>query len=184
MELDPSERYQSRRKNYKKGIDSDDFRRRREDEEVQIRKTEKNAQLAAKRQQLLQGSTAGAVAGVDPQMQILNTAGGTTNGITAGSSGAASSSGGGHGGPVNIFPAGNAADVRAREMLPGLILQITSHARDENKLYDGVHEVRKLLSIEQNPPIQTVPTTSTFFHSWQLPHCNSLARPKTGQNPQ
>ncbi|CAD7958788.1 unnamed protein product [Amoebophrya sp. A120] len=63
------ERYQSRRKNYKKGIDSEDFRRRRENEEVQIRKSEKEAQIAAKRQQLSHYRDGGPLAPGDHQNQ-------------------------------------------------------------------------------------------------------------------
>jgi len=46
---DRNQRMNDRRRNFKKTIDADDFRRQREDETVQIRKKEKENELERKR---------------------------------------------------------------------------------------------------------------------------------------
>ena len=80
------------------GIDSDDFRRQREDDQVQVRKAEKEAQLEAKRRQLATDNnfTSG---GSQPSTSnfsanFANGNGGLQNGSGNGSTAASSGNGG------------------------------------------------------------------------------------------
>lgn len=58
-------RMNNRRNKYKKAIDADDFRRQREDENLQIRKKEKDQELQKKRLQAAFPQDENAAAGAD-----------------------------------------------------------------------------------------------------------------------
>ncbi|CAD7962446.1 unnamed protein product [Amoebophrya sp. A25] len=168
------ERYQNRRKNYKKGISSEDFRRQREDDAVQVRKAAKEATLNAKRLQLQQGGSqpSSGVATSSNGHQPLS-GGGTgiadTNHVPLqpdtlhqsqmqmqglqemqiGTTTASSSSTGG-----NTNMAGALAAAQYELELPQLI-QTIAHGTVVDKL-PAVKKIRQLLSMEQSPPIQKV----------------------------
>ncbi|EER03743.1 importin alpha, putative [Perkinsus marinus ATCC 50983] len=125
------DRIAARRKNYKKTGDFEDSRRRREDEAVQIRKAEKEKQLAHRRR-------------MDMEATQL------TSNAQSGSSG---------------MP--NLAELQEAV--------IGCNAADPDTQFKATQYVRRLLSIEKNPPIQyvidagVVPRMVTFLQDTQRP---------------
>ncbi|KAF4674901.1 Importin alpha subunit (Karyopherin alpha subunit) (Serine-rich RNA polymerase I suppressor protein) [Perkinsus olseni] len=126
------DRIAARRRNYKKTGDFEDSRRRREDEAVQIRKAEKEKQLAHRRRMDVEGSDL------------------TASGQSATSSGAP-----------------NLAELQ--EAVVGC------NAADPDTQFKATQYVRRLLSIEKNPPIQyvidagLVPRMVVFLQDTQRP---------------
>ncbi|KAF4669410.1 Importin alpha subunit (Karyopherin alpha subunit) (Serine-rich RNA polymerase I suppressor protein) [Perkinsus olseni] len=127
------DRIAARRRNYKKTGDFEDSRRRREDEAVQIRKAEKEKQLAHRRRMDVEGSD-----------------------LTGASGQSATSSG-----------APNLAELQ--EAVVGC------NAADPDTQFKATQYVRRLLSIEKNPPIQyvidagLVPRMVVFLQDTQRP---------------
>lgn len=118
------ERLNARQKAFKKGVDADDARRKREDAAVQLRKQTRDEALQKKRM------TDDAQPGAAP--------------IDFGSPGAMQT--GGYGGPVNpSYPL---------EQIPQLSAMLMSD--DPQAQFNSTQQYRKLLSIEQNPPIHEV----------------------------
>ena len=123
-----------RKKAYKKGIDSDDARRRREETQIQIRKNKREESLNQRRR--------------TDDFGGFNAASGATPG-------AAAPMGAGFGGASGMPGAGGPGDVAQRlEHLPEMVAGITS--MDPALQLESTTQFRKLLSIEKNPPIQHV----------------------------
>ncbi|KAA8494268.1 Importin subunit alpha-1 [Porphyridium purpureum] len=118
-----------RKKTYKKGLDVDEARKKREEHQVEIRKSKKEESIMKKRREQMGSSVPGGgeldmgSTSVDSNMQ----------GGMAGSS---------------------AAQRAGLERLPEMAAGILSD--DTSKHYPYTMEIRKLLSIEQNPPIDEV----------------------------
>jgi importin subunit alpha-1 len=124
-----SGRASDRKKNFKKGIDSDDSRRKREETRIVVRKEKRDEALRAKRQGLGVASPAGA----DPAGAPQNAA------VEVGGQGAA---------PAN-------PDIAEKlQALPENVAAISS--ADGEAQLTGVTWFRKLLSIERSPPIDEV----------------------------
>mmetsp|Transcript_34390 Transcript_34390/g.102154 ORF Transcript_34390/g.102154 Transcript_34390/m.102154 type:complete len:541 (+) Transcript_34390:61-1683(+) len=123
------ERLNQRQKAFKKGIDADDARRKREDAAVQLRKQVREEELKKKRMVNEAGAVAGAANVLSGAMPDAN--GGamqTGMGVGAGS-----------------FPL---------EQIPVLSAMLMSD--DGQAQFNSTQQFRKMLSIEQNPPIQEV----------------------------
>jgi hypothetical protein len=124
------DRISQRQKNFKKGADADEARRKREDAAVQLRKQAKDEALQKKRQtgEEVTASPMGVLGGLVP---------------AAGS--------GGYGGDAmqtgSVVPSTLAA-------MPGLTQMVLS--ADPQAQFNATQQFRKMLSIEQNPPIQEV----------------------------
>lgn len=124
------ERLSQRQKAFKKGVDADDARRKREDAAVQLRKQTRDEALQKKRMvnDLPAGATPEASGIVDFSMQ-----GQAAQGMQTGFGGAS-------GMPLEQIP-------HLRQMLM---------SDDPQAQFNATQQYRKLLSIEQNPPIQEV----------------------------
>jgi HEAT repeat protein len=119
------DRINQRQKNFKKGIDADDARRKREDAAVQLRKQVRDEALQKKRMTDEVPAVGGAaVAGAEQSVVMQGQAQPSTN--------------------AN-FPL---------EQMPGLTQMLASD--DPVSMFNATQQFRKLLSIEQNPPIQEV----------------------------
>eukprot|EP00425_Heterocapsa_triquetra_P028587 CAMPEP_0195101888 /NCGR_PEP_ID=MMETSP0448-20130528/65381_1 /TAXON_ID=66468 /ORGANISM="Heterocapsa triquestra, Strain CCMP 448" /LENGTH=532 /DNA_ID=CAMNT_0040137281 /DNA_START=79 /DNA_END=1674 /DNA_ORIENTATION=- len=122
------DRLNARQKAFKKGIDADDARRKREDAAVQLRKQTKEEELKKKRMVNEQAAVPGATPfGATP---------------TPDANGAAMQTGMGMGGS---FP---------MDQIPTLSAMLMSD--DPQAQFNSTQQFRKMLSIEQNPPIQEV----------------------------
>lgn len=114
-------------RNFKKGIDSEDARRKREEVSVQLRKQKRDEQLAKRRQ--------------------------ATD--APGFGGMADQSGAVTGNNIQIQPnSQNITNVNIMDKLPELVDGVNSNDPERQK--DAVICFRKFLSIERNPPIQEV----------------------------
>eukprot|EP00931_Biecheleriopsis_adriatica_P102946 TRINITY_DN7784_c0_g1_i2.p1 TRINITY_DN7784_c0_g1~~TRINITY_DN7784_c0_g1_i2.p1 ORF type:complete len:535 (+),score=141.55 TRINITY_DN7784_c0_g1_i2:56-1660(+) len=116
------DRLSARQKAFKKGVDADDARRKREDAAVQLRKQTREEALQKKRNQ-----NEGTAAAMPDAMAM-----------------------GGQTGMQTGMPGANAA----LEQIPALSQQLMSD--DPQAQFNSTQQFRKLLSIEQNPPIQEV----------------------------
>ena len=123
------ERLNQRQKAFKKGIDADDARRKREDAAVQLRKQVREEELKKKRMV----NEAGAVAGA---ANILS-------GAMPDANGGAMQTGMGMG--AGSFP------LEQIPVLSGMLMSDDAQAQ-----FNSTQQFRKMLSIEQNPPIQEV----------------------------
>ncbi len=130
-----STRSEARLKNFKKGIDGDEARHKREEVTIELRKN-KREEMVAKRRQAPNGGSENA--GGLAANSLLSLAGSTST--SASSSDAALS-------PAN-----------ARELLCMMptYLQQMQMQHDANAQLDAVAGFRKLLSIEHQPPIDEV----------------------------
>uniref|UniRef100_A0A7S1ES96 IBB domain-containing protein n=1 Tax=Timspurckia oligopyrenoides TaxID=708627 RepID=A0A7S1ES96_9RHOD len=117
-----------RKKGYKKALDADEARKKREEHQVEIRKSKKEESLMKKRREQL-GAGTSAAAGDLPS-------------ATAPTSIDSSA--------IVPSPATAAGLMRLPEMRAGL------YSQDPADHYRCTMEIRKLLSIEQNPPIDEV----------------------------
>lgn len=125
------ERLSQRQKGFKKGVDADDARRKREDAQVQLRKATRDEALLKKR--MVNDMPGGQL--MDPM------AGGGDNAMMGGMPQAPPA---GMGGPTS-FPV---------EQIPILSQMLISD--DPQDQFNSTQQFRKLLSIEQSPPIQEV----------------------------
>ena len=127
-----STRSEARLKNFKKGIDGDEARRKREEVTIELRKN-KREEMVAKRRQAPNGGSENA--GGLAANSLLSLAGSTSSASDAASS------------PAN-----------ARELLCMMptYLQQMQMQHDANAQLDAVAGFRKLLSIEHQPPIDEV----------------------------
>ncbi|CAD7976601.1 unnamed protein product [Amoebophrya sp. A25] len=125
----PSGRFASRKQQFKQGLDLDEARRSRIDDEVQIRKAEKAMLLAQKRSRNLKGAEGASAP--DSTTTAVQPTGET--GVGAKFS--------------------NSEDLRT--LLPQLVQAIFNDG-DRETQHEAVVLVRKLLSKEENPPIEEV----------------------------
>jgi len=116
------DRISQRQKNFKKGVDADEARRKREDAAVQLRKQKYEEMLQKKRQTGDAPAPGGLMS--EPQMQDGGQMAVSTN---------------------SNFPA---------DQMPTLLQALRSN--DPNAQFQATQQFRKILSIEQNPPIQEV----------------------------
>lgn len=115
------DRISQRQKSFKKGVDADDARRKREDAAVQLRKQTREEALHKKR--MVNDPPVGGAAG-DPALVLAT-------------------------GQVPL-----ASPSAAVSQIPGLYQALM--ADDPQGQFNSTQQFRKLLSIEQNPPIQEV----------------------------
>mmetsp|Transcript_4089 Transcript_4089/g.10296 ORF Transcript_4089/g.10296 Transcript_4089/m.10296 type:complete len:547 (-) Transcript_4089:277-1917(-) len=125
------ERLNARQKTFKKGVDADEARRKREDAQVQLRKQQRDEALQKKRFTGAEGE--GMLPGGDMSGAGLSSA------VQAGMQMAADT---GMGSTVPL------------EQIPILCQQLMSD--DPQAQFNSTQQFRKLLSIEQKPPIQEV----------------------------
>jgi HEAT repeat protein len=123
------ERLSQRQKGFKKGVDAEEARRKREDAAVQLRKQVRDEALQQKRR--VNDGTPGAVPGETPNMvgDFSMQGSGMQAGFT----------------PSPSFPL---------DQIPALTQMLLSE--DPQAQFNATQQYRKLLSIEQNPPIQEV----------------------------
>lgn len=129
------------RKNlYKKNIDTDEGRRRREETTLQIRKAKKDVHLAKRRMQGTESLSASTPAGV--AAAEMNAAGSLGGGVFA------------QGLNTNSMPMGGSSALNKLENLPNMITGVMGN--DPSLQTECTTQFRRLLSIEKNPPIQEV----------------------------
>eukprot|EP00472_Partenskyella_glossopodia_P010235 CAMPEP_0197537244 /NCGR_PEP_ID=MMETSP1318-20131121/56250_1 /TAXON_ID=552666 /ORGANISM="Partenskyella glossopodia, Strain RCC365" /LENGTH=235 /DNA_ID=CAMNT_0043095369 /DNA_START=42 /DNA_END=746 /DNA_ORIENTATION=+ len=115
-----------RQRQFKKGIDADDARRRRDEISIKLRKEKRNEQLAKRR------------------MRMNERKGNPSQAWPA--------SGFGGMGQGGMYPDGDLNE--KLKALPELVMNLKSN--DPKLQHSAVTQFRKLLSIERNPPIQQV----------------------------
>jgi hypothetical protein len=114
----------SDRRDYKKGVDSDAGRRRRDDTRIQIRKN--------KREEGLQKKRAMAAAQPDPPVQVGNEA-------------------------VSAFKPRTAQVTDIPEIMRTIKVTANQNTPESNKqMLEAVQGIRKMLSVEENPPVLDV----------------------------
>ena len=134
--------YALQRKNaFKKTLDAEEGRRRREETTVQIRKTKKDARLAKRRQMPTGGLSAPTPAGMAAANMLMNSGDSTYANIIAEQQAAA--------GQV-----GRAIAASKLEQLPAMVQGVMGN--DPAVQTECTTQFRRLLSIEKNPPIQQV----------------------------
>mmetsp|Transcript_10099 Transcript_10099/g.22204 ORF Transcript_10099/g.22204 Transcript_10099/m.22204 type:complete len:547 (-) Transcript_10099:168-1808(-) len=126
------DRLNARQKTFKKGVDADEARRKREDAQVQLRKQQRDEALQKKRFTGAEGEGAGTLPG----------------GEMFGMSSIAQA------GMQMAADTGMAASTVPLEQIPILCQQLMSD--DPQAQFNSTQQFRKLLSIEQKPPIQEV----------------------------
>mmetsp|Transcript_7354 Transcript_7354/g.13031 ORF Transcript_7354/g.13031 Transcript_7354/m.13031 type:complete len:548 (+) Transcript_7354:84-1727(+) len=129
------ERLNARQKTFKKGVDAEEARRKREDAQVQLRKQQRDEALQKKRFTGAEGEGMGMLPGGGDMFG----AGGLSSAAQAGMQMAADT---GMGSTVPL------------EQIPILCQQLMSE--DPQAQFNSTQQFRKLLSIEQKPPIQEV----------------------------
>jgi len=140
-----------RKKAFKKNIDADDGRRRREETTLQIRKNKKDVHMA-KRRQMPANYSAPTPAGIAAanMMAASNTPGGVANAQALPTHNAMMDESAG-GGP-SLRPMGVTAN--RLEQLPQMVQGVMGD--DPAQQTEATTQFRRLLSIEKNPPIQQV----------------------------
>lgn len=139
MSTDP--KYTERKNAFKKTVDSDEGRRRREETTLQIRKTKKDARLAKRRQMPSAGMSAPTPAGMAAANMLMNSGDNTYANILS------SQQPGG-------AQVGRAIAVSKLEQLPEMVQGVMGN--DPAIQTECTTQFRRLLSIEKNPPIQQV----------------------------
>eukprot|EP00184_Porphyridium_aerugineum_P004420 CAMPEP_0184706388 /NCGR_PEP_ID=MMETSP0313-20130426/36732_1 /TAXON_ID=2792 /ORGANISM="Porphyridium aerugineum, Strain SAG 1380-2" /LENGTH=567 /DNA_ID=CAMNT_0027167941 /DNA_START=773 /DNA_END=2476 /DNA_ORIENTATION=- len=134
-----------RKKTYKKALDADEARKKREEHQVEIRKSKKEESIMKKRREQL-GSMQGMMGNgemgstsVDQSGMRMGVASSSADAISMLSGASANTS---------------AALASGLERLPEMAKGIMSN--DQDAQYRCTMEIRKLLSLEQNPPIDEV----------------------------
>lgn len=130
-----------RKKDFKKTLDAEEGRRRREETTLQIRKTKKDARLAKRRQMPTGGLSAPTPAGLAAASMLMSSGDNTYAGMMAQQQGT--------GGQV-----GRAIAASKLEQLPAMVQGVMGS--DPAVQTDCTTQFRRLLSIEKNPPIQQV----------------------------
>lgn len=131
---------EERKKGFKKTVDVDEGRRRREETTLQIRKTKKDVRLAKRR-----------------QMPAFASPGDTPAGLAAASMLAAGGAApGGYGAGMAVDPTAGVTGATANKLenLPQMVQGVMGN--DPAIQTDCTTQFRRLLSIEKNPPIQQV----------------------------
>lgn len=123
-----------RKKGFKKGVDLEESRRRREETTLQIRKTKKEDRLT-KRRQAATGSLGGPSTSMSTSMPMSMSMG--MNGAPSGMPGLAGS-----------------ANLSKLEQLPQMVAGVMGN--DPSVQTEYTTQFRRLLSLEKNPPIQQV----------------------------
>mmetsp|Transcript_54225 Transcript_54225/g.168372 ORF Transcript_54225/g.168372 Transcript_54225/m.168372 type:complete len:542 (+) Transcript_54225:67-1692(+) len=118
------ERLSARQKNFKKGVDADEARRKREDAAVQLRKQTRDEALQKKRMTNEEQAAAGQPLEAAPVNESMD----------------------------QVFTSSVATGVL--DQIPALCQQLASEHPQAH--FDATQQFRKLLSVEQNPPIQEV----------------------------
>lgn len=118
-----------RKKDFKKGVDLEESRRRREETTLQIRKTKKEDRLTKRRQAISSNA--------NEDFGIME-----NNNMFEGN------------GPAMTMTSSHTSAAASIEQLPQLVQGIMGH--DTNVQTDYTTQFRRLLSIEKNPPIQQV----------------------------
>mmetsp|Transcript_14735 Transcript_14735/g.29950 ORF Transcript_14735/g.29950 Transcript_14735/m.29950 type:complete len:563 (+) Transcript_14735:78-1766(+) len=131
---------EERKKGFKKTVDVDEGRRRREETTLQIRKTKKDVRLAKRRQMPTFASPGDPPAGLAAASMLA--AGGVAPG--------------GYGAGMAVDPAAGATGATANKLenLPQMVQGVMGN--DPAIQTDCTTQFRRLLSIEKNPPIQQV----------------------------
>mmetsp|Transcript_23799 Transcript_23799/g.75423 ORF Transcript_23799/g.75423 Transcript_23799/m.75423 type:complete len:539 (-) Transcript_23799:269-1885(-) len=118
------ERLSARQKNFKKGVDADEARRKREDAAVQLRKQTRDEALQKKRMTNEEQAAAGQPLEAAPVNESMD----------------------------QVFTSSVATGVL--DQIPALCQQLASEHPQAH--FDATQQFRKLLSVEQTPPIQEV----------------------------
>ncbi|KAL7442836.1 hypothetical protein ACHAXH_009544 [Discostella pseudostelligera] len=136
---------EERKKGFKKSIDIDEGRRRREETTLQIRKTKKDVRLAKRRQIPTMGG-----GGVDTPAALAAASMLAAGGVAPGGYGAVTSTTGMDTSGNSPFTSGN----NKLENLPSMVAGVSGN--DPAVQTECTTQFRRLLSIEKNPPIQQV----------------------------
>jgi len=137
-------REEERKKGFKKTVDADEGRRRREETSIQIRKTKKDMHLAKRRQMPTSTAAPNTSAGMAAANMLAGNATQTNYSANVLDDSAMMGS---------SAPAG-AAVASKLENLPQMIQGVLGD--DPSQQIERTTEFRRLLSIEKNPPIQQV----------------------------
>ncbi|KAL7548225.1 hypothetical protein ACHAWF_016571 [Thalassiosira exigua] len=139
-----------RKKGFKKAIDVDEGRRRREETTLQIRKTKKDVRLAKRRQMPPGGAAAGGA--MDTPAALAAASMLAAGGVAPGGYGAVSTmdTSGAPAPPAGSLPPGS----NKLENLPQMVAGVMGN--DPAVQTECTTQFRRLLSIEKNPPIQQV----------------------------
>uniref|UniRef100_A0A7S4M6U1 Importin subunit alpha n=1 Tax=Odontella aurita TaxID=265563 RepID=A0A7S4M6U1_9STRA len=139
-----------RKKGFKKSIDAEEGRRRREETTLQIRKTKKDTRLA-KRRQMPVGAAANTPAGMAAASML---AAGQVGGAAFPQSGAAGATPMGMDASATPAVAAGGPGANKLENLPQMVQGVMGE--DAAIQTECTTQFRRLLSIEKNPPIQQV----------------------------
>jgi len=134
-------KYTERKNAFKKTLDADEGRRRREETTIQIRKTKKDARLAKRRQMPSGGMGAPTPAGMAAANMLMNSGDSTYSGMLAGQQ-------------PGLPQPGRAIAASKLEQLPEMVQGVMGN--DPAVQTECTTQFRRLLSIEKNPPIQQV----------------------------
>lgn len=138
---------QDRKSAFKKTLDAEEGRRRREETTVQIRKTKKDARLAKRRQMPTGGLSSPTPAGMAAASMLMNSGDSTYQSMVDANGGAGGFGAGQPGGA-------NAVNASKLEQLPQMVAGVMGN--DPAVQTECTTQFRRLLSIEKNPPIQQV----------------------------
>eukprot|EP00934_Nitzschia_sp_Nitz4_P007055 Nitzschia sp. Nitz4//scaffold10_size219509//129848//131776//NITZ4_001437-RA/size219509-processed-gene-0.243-mRNA-1//1//CDS//3329532947//7045//frame0 len=133
-------KYTERKKDFKKTLDAEEGRRRREETTIQLRKEKKDARLAKRRQMPTGMMSAPTPAGMAAANMLMNSGDNTYADIIQQQSVAG--------------PAGQSLTAAKLEKLPAMIQGVMGD--DPAVQTECTTQFRRLLSIEKNPPIQQV----------------------------
>lgn len=134
-----------RKKGFKKNVDADEGRRKREETSLQLRKTKKDMHLAKRRQMPTGAAAAATPAGLAAANMLAGGPAPVQNYSGTGMDDAAMMS--------SSVPVGSAVASKL-EHLPQMIQGVLGE--DPTQHIERTTEFRRLLSIEKNPPIQQV----------------------------
>ncbi|CAJ1934805.1 unnamed protein product [Cylindrotheca closterium] len=134
-------KYSERKNAFKKTLDADEGRRRREETTLQIRKTKKDARLAKRRQMPSSGMGAPTPAGMAAANMLMNSGDSTYSNLLSGQQ-------------PGVPQPGRAIAASKLEQLPEMVQGVMGN--DPAVQTECTTQFRRLLSIEKNPPIQQV----------------------------